>query len=264
MFFTDQSGREARKTEELLGISDIIKLDGSRCPYPPPASVLTAVQDCAAGSLREGGSAKELKETVAGLFGVLEANVCLCCCPAAAFACEGIKVFDRSRLLRQEKAALQENTVNLYDLGRCFGLLGVNAWALIAPKETVAELAGICARLRISHPDRAASAAVLAAAKDPVNVEKWRSMVENTLRRAMLLLNGNGFQAKGGEGPYIDISIPEPNRAFFELLQCGIAVGTGNGHIRVWAGTEEEMERLYYCLFKIRERILSESPCPGR
>ncbi len=257
MFLTDQSGREARKTEELLGISDIIRLDGSRCPYPPPASVLTAVQDCAAGSLREEEKAKELKEAVAEIFGVSEANVCLCCCPAAAFACEGIEVLDRSRLLRQEEAALQEDTASLYDLGRCFGLLGVNAWALIAPKKAAAELAAICARLRISGPDRVASAAVLAAVKDPVNVEKWRGMVENTLRRAMLLLNGNGFQAKGGEGPYIDIKIPEPNRAFFELLQCGIAVGTVSGHIRVWAGTEEEMERLYYCLFKIKERILS-------
>lgn len=257
MFLTDKSSREARKTEELLSVSDIIRLDGSRGPYPPPASVLTAVQDCAAGSLREGEKAKALKRAVAGLFGVSEANLCLCCCPAAAFACEGVQIFDRSRLLRQEEAVLQENTVSLYDLGRCFGLLGVNAWALIAPKETAAQLSAVCARLRISCPDKAASAAVLAAIKDPVNIEKWRSMVENTLRRAMLLLNGNGFQAKEGKGPYIDIKSPEPSRAFFELLQCGIAVGTGNGHIRVWAGTEEEMERLYYCLFKIRERILS-------
>ncbi len=257
MFLTDKSLREARKTEELLGISDIIRLDGTRCPYPPPDSVLTAVQDCAAGSLREVEKAKELKEAVAEVFGVSEANLCLCCCPAAAFSCEGIEVSDRSRLLRQEKAALHENTASVYDLGRCFGLHGVNAWALIAPEETVAELSAICARLRISGPDRAASAAVLAAVRDPVNVEKWRSMVENTLRRAMLLLNGNGFQPKAGEGPYIDIKIPEPGRAFFELLQCGIAVGTGNGHIRVWAGTADEMERLYYSLFKLKERILS-------
>jgi histidinol-phosphate/aromatic aminotransferase/cobyric acid decarboxylase-like protein len=257
MFLSNPSGKEARKKEELLNISDIIRLDGTRCPYPPPASVLTVVQDCATGSLREVEKAKELAKAVAELFGVSEANICVCCCPAAAYACEGINVRDRSALLREEQADLRENTVHLYDLGRCFGLPGVNAWALIAPKETASALAAICARLKISPPDRVASAAVLAAISDPENVEKWRSMVENTLRRAQLLLNENGFVTTVGEGPYLDIKIPAPNRAFLELLQCGIAVGTGKGHIRVWAGTEEEMERFYYCLFKMKERILS-------
>lgn len=257
MFLTNPSVKEARKKEELLGISDIIRLDGSRCPYPPPASVLTAVQDCAAASLREAEQAKELTRAAAELFGVSEANLCLSCCPAAAYVFEGIEVMDRSFLLREEKAAFRENAVLLYDLGRCFGLLGVNAWALIAPKETAKELKRVCEKHKIPPPDRAATAAILAAIRDPENVEKWRSMAEKTLRKAVLLLNANGFSAAQGEGPYLDIKIPAPDRAAIELLQCGIAVGTGKDCIRVWTGTEEEMERFFYCLFKMKERILS-------
>mgnify|MGYP001218695636 FL=1 len=264
MFLTNSSAEKARKKEELLAIADIIRLDGCRCPHPPPASVLTAVQDCATSALRERETATELRKACARLFGVAEENVCLCCCPAAAHACEGINLRDRSMLLREEKAELSENTALLYDLGRCFGLLGVNAWALIAPIETIAKLRAVCERLRIPPPDRAAAAAILAAMKDPESVEKWRGMVEKTLLKALLWLNGNGFSAKKGEGPYLDVKTPAPDRAAWEFLRCGIAVEAGEDCIRIWAGAEEEMERLFYCLFKMKERLLSRCQSPGR
>lgn len=255
MILTNSSAGKARKKEELLALPDIIRLDGSRCPYPPPASVLTAVQDCATAALREAENGKELEGALAELFGVLPDNLCLCCCPAAAYACEGVHLRDRSHLLREEKPALSENAVFVYDLGRCCGLLGVNAWALVAQKSTAVMLRAVCRRLKVPPPDRAATAAILAALKDPESIEKWRSMVENTLLRTLLWLNGNGFSATKGEGPYLDVKIPAPSRAAFELLQCGIAVETGQDGIRIWSGTEEEMERLFYCLLKMKEKL---------
>jgi len=93
--------------------------------------------------------------------------------------------------------------------------------------------------------------------KDNGSAETWRTMEETTLRRTAGILRRLGFWTEAGEGPFLDIKTPEFQRLCCELLLCGIVVDSGEGYIRIWAGTDEEMERLYYCLSRIKERSFS-------